>query len=316
MTVLFNSSRPLGRCENLTAVWDAWDGPKRFVQVGYGDMSAYPEDVVVTDEFVAGKRPGQTVVMVEHGPAGGKLYGCDQKRGQYTRERCALVDWFVTSSEHGRAFNASAAGIPVERCPALGFPRTDAYFGRRKGDGGTYLAEYPRAYLYAPTFRAGYDEPLARPDWALLDSLLEDGEALVVKRHMHQRDWFLDRDYAHIGEADSADASAPYLIDCDVLATDFSSILFDAYVLGKPSVLAADAGDPYLESRGMYMDYPADYGSRAVSLAGHEREFVELLRDAAENGMGDAELRCRELTAGACDSRSTVRVIELVRSLP
>lgn len=312
--VLFNSARPLGRAENVTTVYDAYEGERRYVMGGYVDVTCYEEQVIVSDEFVTGKRPDQTVIMIAHGLTGGKLYGKDQRIGQFTPETCALIDWYVTSSEYGRTFAASASGIPIERCIALGMPRTDAYMGKRKGDGKTFLSAYERAYLYAPTFRAGYDRALAAPDWALLDSLLDDDEILVVKRHMHQRR-MLARSYTHIVEVDNGEPSMPYLIDCDVLATDFSSILFDGYVLGKPSVLTADAHDSYLTTRGMYMRYPDEYGSRSVRMAGHERDFVGLLRDAAERGMGEAECECRRKVADACDGHSAERLIRLVRKL-
>lgn len=314
MTVLFNSARPLGRCENITAVYEAYDGPKRFVLCGYGNMSAHPERVIVTDEFVQAKRPDQRVVMIAHGLTGGKLYGCDQERGQFTPERCGLVDYYVTSSEHGRKFAASASGIPIERCLPLGMPRTDAYFGKTKGDGGTFLAKFGHAYLYAPTFRAKYDPRLEPPDWDALDSMLDDDEVLVVKRHIHQGK-LLKRSYSHIVEVGNMEPSTPYLVDCDVLATDFSSILFDGYVLNRPSVLTAGENDPYLETRGMYMRYPYEYGSRSIPLAGNERAFVEHLRAASETGMLQAERECLRKVGDACDGRSTERVVELVRGL-
>lgn len=317
MTVLFNSARPLGRCENLTAVWDAYDGPKRFEQGGYCDVSRHADcPVVVTDEFVTAKAPSQTVVMIAHGLTGGKLYGNDQRQGQFTPERCALVDWYVVTSEEGRAIAASASGIPIEHCIPLGMPRTDVYFRARKGDGLTRMANRGRAYLYAPTFRARYDERTPSVDYALLDSLMGDDELLVVKRHVIQgRPLVREGGLAHVFEADPREPSTPYLVDCDVLATDFSSILFDGYVLGKPSVLTADENDPYLTTRGMYWDYPGQYGSRSVHVEGNEREFLRLLRDAAECGMGEAELACRRRTASACDGHSTRRVVELVEGL-
>lgn len=313
--VLFNSARPLGRCENITAVYEAFDGPKRFEQIGYGDVSWLPQRVIVTDEFVTNKLPCQKVVMIAHGLTGGKLYGNDQSQGQFTPERCGLVDYYVVSSEAGRKFAASASGIPIERCLPLGMPRTDAYFGRRKGDGGTFLAGYERAYLYAPTFRARYDPPTPRIDWAALDAMMDEGEVLCVKPHVHQGSFLKGSSYGRIAEADNMEPSTPYLIDCDVLATDFSSILFDGYVLGKPSVLTADGNDGYLESRGMYWRYPAEYGSRSIPIEGNERKFIDHLRAACVTGMRHAEEACLANVADACDGRSTERVIELVNSL-
>ena len=317
MRVLFNSTRPLGRCENITAVFEAFDGYKVFQRGGYIDVSGYEENVIVTDEFVKAKRPEQKIVMIAHGLTGGKLYGRDQPRGIFVQDpdSCSLVDYYVTSSEYGRKFAASASGIPIERCLPLGMPRTDAYFGKHKGDGRTFLADYERAYLYVPTFRAHYDEPATLIDWCAINDMLEDDEIMVVKRHMIVRSQLVNYQLEHVVEVDPVDPSTRYLLDCDVIATDFSSILFDGYVCGKPSVLTATAKDGYLQSRGMYMDYPSEYGSRSVIPGGHERRFVQYLRSAYKTGMRKAERECLEKTAGACDGKSTARVVELVRGL-
>ena len=194
-------------------------------------------------------------------------------------------------------------------------PRTDAYLGKRKGDGGTVLAGYRRAYLYAPTFRAWYNAKPRPIDWGYLDSLLDDDELLAVKRHMVAPGPMVGGEHGHIVEVGNGEPSTPYLVDCDVLLTDFSSILFDGYVLGKPSVLTCDEVDDYLRTRGMYMDYPREYGSRCSLISDDPAGTLDEARAAYESGMLEAERACREKTAGACDGHSTERVIELVRSL-
>lgn len=317
MTVLFTSTRPLGRCENLTAVWDAYPGDKVFERIGFGDASHSECGVIVTDEFLENvDKPRQRVVMLAHGLTGGKLYGNDQPHGIFRgkAESTALVDWYVVSSRHGRKYAASASGLPLERCVPLGMPRTDAYFGKRKGDGGTFMADR-MAYLYAPTFRAWYNAPRVKVRWRAIDSLLDDDEVLVVKRHMVVEEPLVGVKCKHIVEVGNDEPSTPYLIDCDVLVTDFSSILFDGYVLGKPSVLAVDRAGDYLRTRGMYMDYPSEYGSRCALIGREPAELVRQMREALENGMGEVERRCREMTAGACDGHSTERVVALIKEL-
>ena len=318
MAVLFTSTRPLGRCENLTAVYEAYGGEKEFAQIGFGDASHSACDVIVTDEFLEHvDKPRQTVVMIAHGLTGGKLYGNDQPHGIFygKAESTGLVDFYITSSEYGRRFASSASGIPIERCIPLGMPRTDAYFGKRKGDGGTVMAGFRRAYLYAPTFRAYYNGSQKKVDWKSLDLFLEDDELLVVKRHMVIPKPLVDVECEHIVEVGNDEPSTPYLVDCDVLITDYSSLLFDGSVLGKPSVLCIDDMYSYLSTRGMYMSYPCDYGSRVGYIWTNHTGVVEQARDAFETGMREAEYECLEATASACDGHSTERVVKFIEGV-
>ena len=125
MTILFNSARPLGQCENITTVWNAYTGDKRFNQGGWVDVSRHIDcDIIITDEFVRGKLPYQTIVMIAHGLAGFKTYGIDQP-GPYLAADCKLTDYYICSSEYGRKIATSSSGIPIDRCIALGMPRTD-----------------------------------------------------------------------------------------------------------------------------------------------------------------------------------------------
>lgn len=322
MKILFTSSRPLDRAENVKAVWDALDCDKHFAQIDpYGEcaeavdaeVSGY--DVIVTDEFIkqVNFKSHCKIVMIEHGLTGAKKYGLDQKVRYYTPEQTSLIDYYVTSSEAGRSIASSCSAVPVERCLPLGMPRTDFYFGKRKGDGGTGLAD-KTVYLFAPTLRAGWEPPQPVIDWDTVDSMLEDDEVVVVKRHMCMPRPILDRDYRHVIEAQPSVPSSPYLIDCDVVMTDYSSIILDGYLLGKPSFLYCPDSVDYLDRRGMYRDYPSGYSSHWLSVD-YPEMIVPMLRRTASDGMGDADFDCMEFTAGACDGHSSQRVADLVRSL-
>ncbi len=71
----------------------------------------------------------------------------------------------------------------------------------------------------------------------------------------------LHNQYKHIIEISSTEPSTPYLIDCDVVITDYSSVIFDGYLLGKPAILYSPNTD-YVNKRGMYMKYPTKYSLR------------------------------------------------------
>lgn len=306
--VLFVSRRPLGRAENITAVYNAFDGEKEFFQELWKapDPRIFSKkfSVIVTDEFV-GYSPGKHI-LIPHGISGGKSYGLDQPHGYFKKEDAALIDWAVCTSKWTMELTAKQSGIPIEKVLPLGMPRTDQYFGKKKGDGGTFLAE-KRAYLFAPTFRNPYEPPMPNINWKYLSRHLKDDEVLVVKPHMVSKPILrVTRD--HIVEVSSEEPSAPYLIDCDVLITDYSTILFDAHILGKPVVLF-EKNKGFVRRRGMYLPYPDGYASR---YADNEEALLRMIRKADVPGKEDR--RCLEKCCSACDGHSTERVVDLIRS--
>lgn len=315
--VLFVSQNPLGRCENLTAVWNAYDGPKEF-RLGQDSMRTAETDgfaAVVCDAlpaYIDGKDRCKSINIC-HGITGNKVYGLHEWHG-YDSEAFAQTDIAVAASDGTASIVAGQLGIQESRVAVLGFPRTDAIIGRRKGDGGTFMAG-KRAYLYAPTFRdcelGGW---LPAIDWEIVDGLLGDGEVVALKRHYFTGGSFLGSEFAHVVELGPMEPLAPYLIDCDVLLTDYSSCIADAYLLGKPAVLTVDDMGDYLRDRPMYYEYPRAYCSRWICAEGNEEALVGMLRRAADDGIGETERRYRDLVAGACDGRSTERVCELIEA--
>ena len=308
--VLFTSNRPFLRAENIRAVFEEYEGSKVFMQIDpykpNPELTSPDFSMRVTDEFI-GKSPGKAV-MIGHGIAGGKLYGLDQPYPYHRRRNAKLLTRVITTSEDMIPLVAKQSGVPEAHVLALGMPRTDAYFDKRKGDGGTELAG-KRSYLYVPTYRTREETPLPRVDWKWLDGQLHDDELLAVKPHPVTKTILPEGEYKHIIELPYHKTSAQYLYDCDVVITDFSSIMFDAYLLEKPVVLF-EKRKGYLKTRGMYFDYPGGYSSRYCT---DEHDLPDVLRDATD--LGRIERECIRKVAGACDGHSSRRVCELIRSL-
>ena len=310
--VLFASRRPLDRAENIKAVFEAWDGEKRFVQMDPWrrhqefDNDAY--NVLVTDEVPA-STPGKTI-FIGHGMSGGKLYGLDQPLPYMTPEQANALTYAICTSDRMIGITAQMFRIPRDRVLPLGMPRTDQYIGASKGDGGTFLAK-KRAYLYCPTYRGELEQPYPEIDWRKIDGLLLDDEILAVKDHMMgQKHRGELEGCKHIWEISKDIPTAPYLIDCDVLVTDYSSIMLDAHMLRKPVVLFSKDREHYLQKRGMYLDYPHDYAGRFTDT---EERLVNIMRTAKKENDFDKE--CRKVTGNACDGHSTERVVELIKEL-
>lgn len=305
--ILFTSNRPLDRAENLKTVFDAYQGEKEFARTGdwrqSPDMSRFT--LRVTDEYIQAS-PGKAV-FVGHGFGALKTGGLDQPRPYYSRKFAHLLTYIVTTSEEMIPIVAKQTGVAEEAILPLGMPRTDIYFQSKKGDGKTFLAN-KRAYLYVPTWRAREETPLPHIDWEFIDRSLSDDEVFVVKQHMITGNIPM-KVYKHVIQVSPTEPSTPYLIDADVVITDYSSILFDAQLLRKPVVLFEKIPG-YLQTRGVYFNYPYDYASR---FARNENQLVEVMKTAY--GQNREDLECIRRFASACDGHSTERVLKLIGSL-
>lgn len=305
--VLFASTRPLEQAENIKPLYYAYDGLKGFAQLDpwrhHPDIHSGRYGLMVCDEFPT-ESPGK-IIMVGHGFPGLKLSGLDQAHPYHSKKHAPLMDYVISTSQSTRELMARFCGVPVSSVLPLGAPRTDAYAGKRKGDGGTDFTG-KHVYFYLPTWRAVEETPLPGIDWDWLDNQLADDELIAVRPHpMTNR--ILHGQYRHIREYPNTTPFTPYLVDCDVVITDYSASMIDGYLCGKPCVLFEKVKG-YTETRGMYLDYPGQYCSRYAT---NEADLLSLIRKA--DGLTRVERDITEHIAGACDGHSTERIINLIK---
>lgn len=307
--VLFAGTRPYGRAENISALYDAYSDIKQYLGIYNYDaflkINNKDYDVMVIDEFP--RRFAKKNILIWHAIQGGKYIGYDQPKPYISKDLTDKIDYVIAAGTDSIPMWISCTGLPREKILPLGMPRTDAFVGKKKGDGHTYLAN-KRSYLYVPTFREP-DEPLNfLIDFDWLENQLTDDEIFVVKNHMrgHQ---ILDKPYEHIIEISSSDPSTPFLYDSDIIITDYSSILFDGYLLNKPAVLF-EKQPGYAAYRGMYMKYPQEYCSRYVT---NEKDLLDVLRTT--NTLTDIEYNAINKVANMCDGHSCERICKLIEEL-
>ena len=307
--VLFSGTRPYGRAENISTLYDAYQGEK--IYLGIYDYNEFIKindkdyDILVIDEFP--RRFAKKNILLWHAIQGGKYIGYDQPKPYIDKSLTNRIDYLI-SAGHGMVPTwAKCVQIPQNRVLPLGMPRTDNFINKKKGDGFTQLA-YKRSYLYVPTFREPNETSSFVINYNWLDSQLNDNELFVVKAHMRGQK-ILDKKYQHIIEISSTESSNPYLCDCDVLVTDYSSIMFDGYLLNKPVVLF-EKQKGYIETRGMYLQYPDRYSSRYAT---NEQELLNLLRSAYE--LTEVERKCINQVADMCDGHSCERICNLISNL-
>ena len=303
--VLFASERNLMYAENIRALYDAYQGEKEFVQARgrrHPKIRTGDYGLLVIDEYPA-EAPGKCI-RIQHGIQGGKTIGFDQPTPFVSERNVKLITKFVVAGRGIVPAVAKSSHIPESSVVPLGFPNSDNYIGKRKGDGGTFLSA-KRSYLFTPTFRLSCETRFPSIDWAWIDSHLSDDEVLAVKAHDAMKDIGIGK-YRHIVEIPYTDNYSPYLYDCDVLITDYSSLMFNGMLLKKPVILF-EKNPGYTETRGMYLKYPDQYSSRYAT---NEHELLLLMRDAYEQT--ETEKECIRYVADMCDGHACERICKLI----
>lgn len=301
----------LERAENMSALYEAYKGPKEFRRAGERDfvnlVGSGLFDVMVIDVFPTVK-PKKSI-MIWHAIQGGKYIGLDEPKSYYQRGMESLIDYIVVPGFGGVEMFNRCTGVEKERILALGMPRTDRYIGKKKGDGCTFLAD-KKAYLYVPTFRNSREEPIWDIDWHAIDDRLNDDEIFVVKPHPYGKPFDI-RGCKHIVQVNKMEPSVNYLYDCDVVITDYSSIMFDAYLLDIPAVLF-EKERGYVENRGMYLKYPDQYSSWYCT---NEQDLISAIRLADMYGMTRVERECIGYVADRCDGHSCERICQFINEV-
>ena len=219
---------------------------------------------------------------------------------------------------------AEAFGIPESHVIPTGVPRVDPFFDPEHGQAAreAALEAFPAArgrftILFAPTFRgngarsATYD--LGRIDFAALHALCVEKDAVcIVRMHPFVREPLgIPDDLARPAHRRlrRPDRINDLLFAVDLLITDYSSIVYEYSILGRPVLFFAYDLEEYVASRDFYEPYESFVPGRIV------RTFDELL-DAIRRD--DYELEKVAPFAARhfdhLDGGSTDRVIDLILS--
>jgi CDP-ribitol ribitolphosphotransferase / teichoic acid ribitol-phosphate polymerase len=185
----------------------------------------------------------------------------------------------IVSSDHDVPFYAEAFGIPEANVVPTGIPRMDRYFDpqRRVSGAAAARAAFPQidgryTILFAPTYRGetfrdafyGFEHL----DYAALHALCVERDAVVViKMHpfVQERPNIPEafRDRLIDGSGASIDVN-DLLFAVDLLVTDYSSIVFEFSVFGRPMLFFAYDLEDYVATRDFYVPFEAFVPGRIV----------------------------------------------------
>lgn len=279
---------------------------------------ATAEYVFICDYFLPAascrKRPETKLIQLWHSCGLMKKIAFDAGEDipkNYKGNMFGNYSFLTMSAEICVPVHARALRLPQERIHATGISRTDVYFEqewnercRRQFQEKHPEAEGKKIALWAPTFRGN----AAMPRLEGLEEIRKAAEDLdqdwyfVIKAHPH-----VD---AHGMVSNSAISTEELFPVADVLITDYSSVLFDYLIYGKPAVLFAPDLEQYRENRGFYLDYHTVPFAQTQTLDELEtailgsRQWQEMHREEIE--------AFRELYTGACDGQATERILKLI----
>ena len=218
---------------------------------------------------------------------------------------------FPVASERVRPSIVSGFGVLPDHVVVTGDPRDDVLLAgeesTRRIDARSVLGlavpglpTSARVVLLAPTWRDGGADPTVptATEWDAIVAWLEEHDTvLLVRTHPLGRGSYADgparSERIRLLGPDLMRDVNPVLWAVDAVVTDYSSIVFDFALVGRPVVFLAPDVDTYTSSRGFYLSFDEFTGGRAVTTWA---DALERLDEAlGEDADGPAHRHARHL---------------------
>lgn len=204
-----------------------------------------------------------------------------------------------------------------------GSPRNDALFvseGERNRMKDQYgLSGFRHVIGYAPTFRDAVTRPAFSDGfWGRLNAMLQrENGVFVVKKHPWERSFTLPAGYTHIRDLSPSILDAQdLLVMADMLVSDYSGIVTDYALLGRPMIFYMHDYAEYLNTcRCMYYDIRETVPGPFVAT---EDDLLEKMSDWSWFQDEALQARYREFTQRFhtyTDGNSCKRVFEAIQRL-
>lgn len=201
-------------------------------------------------------------------------------------ERWTYIDYFLQTSLLTACVHSAEFKLNLENCPILGYPRNDTLRKSPKfKEVFNWLSkkvdfEYDKIVVYAPTYRdynGAFEDGCAfgfnnTPEE--LEEFLSSNKILLITKYHPLQKRLGNIFTKHIIEYEKNWNFSLYdlLSVCDALVSDYSSVIHDYVLTGKPVIINAFDYDKYENTRGFAFE-PLDY----ILPSGVCRTFLELL---------------------------------------
>lgn len=237
------------------------------------------------------------VIQLWHGTGTVKQFGQDVNTGklkELEKRANSRITHLIVNSESTREKYAGAFGIDSSKVLVNGLPRTDLFFDTAKKEERLreFYQQYPqlkgkKLFLYAPTFRdsQGLHPKLMLDTYAWCEKLPDDYILLlrlhpfVAEAYERDQDRKEQIDESRILQMSSYPDINTLLLVSDGLITDYSSVIFEYCLLGRPMIFFAYDLDNFTrQGRGFYEPYREYVPGPIVSSTQEIIELIETMR--------------------------------------
>lgn len=245
----------------------------------------------------------------------------DSNSEEFEKNAHKFYTHVVVSSEITGNIYSEAFGVPKHKIYPLGVPRTDIFFNQAKilKIKEQILSGYPNLantinVLYAPTFRGN---PSERTRFSLPFSFeifdgLPNSYRIIIKLHpvVNIENIKIPKKYQEkvIVLPSSQDVNE-WMIFCDILMADYSSLIFEYALLNKPIVFYPYDLDKYFDERGFYFDY---YSYTYGEVIKNQQEIVSAILNAKKimNDFDEQRQSFLDKFMSECYGKSSQKIID------
>lgn len=287
----------------------------------------FTSKVIVTDDYIHHLRkhklrPEQKLIQIWYTGGALKKMGIDGHSvlsdfDEYKTHSQYSV--FCVSSEYVRPFYCHAFGLEEEIVRAVGTPRSDLIVNRDNIESNKKeicskhpLLKNKMVYLYCPTVRIKEDAVVPfdpNIDWARLDAELLDDEVFIICRHPSMKEEYIRGKFYSRVKDYTFESTSELLAVADVIITDYSSVMFDASLMGKPTVFYCPDLEEHRDET--YLDYDRELPGERIEKC---EDILPAARRAKESSSSVARAAFNEKQMGACDGGSTERILEIIKN--
>jgi CDP-glycerol glycerophosphotransferase (TagB/SpsB family) len=267
------------------------------------------------------------LVQLWHGTGSIKKFGIDTEEGWVKKLGISTnknTTHFIVGSSWMKEIYKTAFQADEDKIFNIGCPRTDFFFNKTflQESRNNFYHDYPelsnkKIILYAPTFRdydKNSDKIQIHLDIENLLSNLSDEHVLIIRLHpyiarkVNLNKYFKDSSTKRIFDFSTYDKLNTLLICCDILITDYSSIIYEYALMKKPMIFYPYDLDEFEKSgRGFYGDYKSIVPGPVVFKT---ENIVDIINKKIVNNYDIDEFLKNYLEK--CDGNSQIRLYNLL----